>query len=92
MKAVTGKIYEFGRFRVDALERILFDGADVISITPKAFDTLLLLIENCGHALSKEEIMQTVWRDSFVEENNLAQNISLLRKILMLRFGSGANP
>lgn len=82
MKAFSGKIYEFGRFRIDAQERILFDGADVISLTPKAFDTLLLLIENCGHALSKEEIMQTVWAESFVEENNLAQNISLLRKVL----------
>lgn len=82
MKALSGKIYEFGKFRVDALEKILFDGTDVISLTPKAFQTLLLLIENCGHALGKEEIMQTVWADSFVEENNLAQNISLLRKVL----------
>ncbi|MCY7374481.1 MAG: alpha/beta fold hydrolase [Pyrinomonadaceae bacterium] len=82
MKTVNSKIYEFGKFRVDAPEKILFDGANVIALTPKAFETLLFLIENCGHAVSKDEIMQTVWADSFVEENNLAQNISFLRKVL----------
>lgn len=61
---------------------MLFDGKDTVSLTPKAFDTLLLLIENGGHVLSKEEIMESVWADSFVEENNLAQNISILRKAL----------
>lgn len=82
MKDSPKKIYKFGKFQVDALERLVFDGKDMISLTPKAFDTLLLLIENGGHVLSKEEIMQTVWADSFVEENNLAQNISTLRKLL----------
>ena len=53
-----------------------------MQLTPKVFDTLLLLIENCGHVLSKKELMQQVWPDSFVEENNLAQNISILRKAL----------
>src|SRR5215210_7313443 len=77
-----GKIYEFGRFSVDASERLLFDGQATIPLAPKAFDTLLLLIENGGHVLSKEEIMESVWADSFVEENNLAQNISILRKAL----------
>ncbi len=81
-----GGIYEFGRFSVNANERLLFDGGKTISLTPKAFDTLLLLIENSGHVLGKEEIMQSVWKDSFVEENNLAQNISILRKVL----GEGA--
>lgn len=82
MERLSGKIYTFGRFSVDARERLLFDGTDTISLTPKAFDTLLLLIENAGHVLSKQEIMETVWEDSFVEENNLAQNISMLRKAL----------
>lgn len=77
-----GGIYEFGRFSVNASERLLFDGRETISLTPKAFDTLLLLLENSGHVLSKEEIMQSVWKDSFVEENNLAQNVSILRKVL----------
>lgn len=51
-------------------------------LTPKAFDTLLVLLENCSHVLTKQELMRKVWPDSFVEENNLAQNISTLRKAL----------
>ncbi len=82
MKDAPKMIYQFGNFSLDAAERLLFDGNDTISLTPKAFETLLLLIENGGHVLSKEEIMERVWADSFVEENNLAQNISILRKAL----------
>lgn len=82
MKDVPEQIYKFGKFTVDAAERLLFNGKQTISLTPKAFDTLLLLIENGGHVLSKEEIMEKVWADSFVEENNLAQNISALRRAL----------
>ncbi len=87
MNQAPGKIYTFGKFQLDANERILFDGKETISLTPKAFDTLLLLIENCGRVLSKEKIMEIVWENSFVEENNLAQNISHLRKVL----GEGKN-
>jgi len=76
----TNKIYEFGKFRLDAGERLLFDGTDAIALAPKVFDTLLLLVENSGHALGKEEMMERIWADSFVEENNLAQNVSILRK------------
>ena len=76
------KIYRFGKFSLDAAERLLCCGDDTIALTPKAFETLVFLVENGGHVLSKEEIMETVWADSFVEENNLAQNISILRKTL----------
>ncbi|MDQ3799023.1 MAG: alpha/beta fold hydrolase [Acidobacteriota bacterium] len=82
MKAFARKIYEFGRFRVDAVERLLFDGETAVPLTPKAFDTLLLLLENTGHALTKEEMMEEIWQGAFVEENNLAQNVSILRKTL----------
>jgi pimeloyl-ACP methyl ester carboxylesterase/DNA-binding winged helix-turn-helix (wHTH) protein/class 3 adenylate cyclase len=78
-------MYEFGSFRIDAGERLLFCGDDLISLTPKVFDTLLVLVENSGHVLGKEELMHEVWPDSFVEENNLAQNISILRKVLSER-------
>ena len=78
----TRRFYSFGSFRVDARERLLFKGDREIPLTPKVFDTLLTLIENCSHVLTKKELMQKVWPDSFVEENNLAQNISLLRKAL----------
>jgi DNA-binding winged helix-turn-helix (wHTH) protein len=76
------RIYVFGPFRVDVAERVLSGEKGVVPLTPKAFDTLLVLIENSGHVLSKEELMEKVWPDSFVEENNLAQNISALRKAL----------
>ena len=82
MNDTPNKIYSFGKFRLDEDERLLFDGKETISLTPKAFDTLVLLVKNCGRILSKEKIMQTVWEDSFVEENNLAQNISHLRRVL----------
>ena len=77
-----GYIYSFGAFRVDGHERLLFKADREIPLTPKVFDTLLALIENSSHVLTKKELMQKVWPDSFVEENNLAQNISLLRKAL----------
>ena len=76
------RFYSFGEFRVDAHERLLFKGDREIPLTPKVFDTLLALIENSSHILTKKELMQKVWPDSYVEENNLAQNISLLRKAL----------
>src|ERR1041385_6061128 len=76
------RFYAFGAFRLDVDERVLFDAKGVVPLTPKAFDTLLVLVENSGHVLSKEELMRKVWPDSFVEENNLAQNISMLRKAL----------
>jgi DNA-binding winged helix-turn-helix (wHTH) protein/pimeloyl-ACP methyl ester carboxylesterase len=76
------RFYAFGAFRLDAGERVLFDERGVVPLTPKAFDTLLALVENSGHVIGKEELMRKVWPDSFVEENNLAQNISALRKAL----------
>jgi pimeloyl-ACP methyl ester carboxylesterase/DNA-binding winged helix-turn-helix (wHTH) protein/class 3 adenylate cyclase len=82
MNNFLGKIYSFGKFRLDAAERILFDGTRTIGLSPKVFDTLLLLVENGGRVLSKERMLREIWEDSFVEENNLAQNISQLRRIL----------
>jgi len=74
--------YEFGPFRLDAIQRVLFKENRPVSLTPKAFDTLLALVVNSGHLLTTEELMAQVWPDSFVEGNNLAQNISTLRKVL----------
>ncbi|HEX5875621.1 MAG TPA: alpha/beta fold hydrolase [Pyrinomonadaceae bacterium] len=75
-------MYLFDGFRVDARERLLFKENREVPLTPKVFDTLLVLLENSSHVLTKKELMQQVWPDSFVEENNLAQNISILRKAL----------
>ena len=82
MNLPAKRFYSFGAFRVDPDERLLFKGDREIPLTPKVFDTLLALLENSSHVLTKKELMQRVWPDSFVEENNLAQNISLLRKAL----------
>jgi pimeloyl-ACP methyl ester carboxylesterase/DNA-binding winged helix-turn-helix (wHTH) protein len=76
------RFYLFDGFRVDASERLLFKENREVSLTPKVFDTLLVLLENSSHVLTKKELMEKVWPDSFVEENNLAQNISILRKAL----------
>ena len=76
------RFYLFDGFRVDATERLLFKENREVSLTPKVFDTLLVLLENSSHVLTKKELMEKVWPDSFVEENNLAQNISILRKAL----------
>lgn len=81
------RLYEFGPFRLDAGERLLLRDGEVVPLTPKAFDLLLALVEQSGHLLEKETLMKAVWPDSFVEENNLADNISRLRKAL----GEGEN-
>ncbi|HEU4478602.1 MAG TPA: alpha/beta fold hydrolase, partial [Pyrinomonadaceae bacterium] len=76
------RFYEFGIFRVDVTERVLYKESREVPLTPKVFDTLVLLLENGSRVLTKKELMQKIWPDSFVEENNLAQNISILRKAL----------
>ena len=78
----TASAFICSLIRVDASERILFKENREVPLTPKVFDTLLVLLENSSHVLTKKELMQQVWPDSFVEENNLAQNISILRKAL----------
>jgi TolB-like protein/Tfp pilus assembly protein PilF len=74
--------YEFGRFRVDTRERQLLRDGEVVALTPKVFDVLLVLVQNSGHVLSKDEVMKLVWPDSVVEEGSIARNISTLRKAL----------
>ncbi len=76
------QIYEFGRFQLDAKERTLRFGADIVTLTPKVFDLLLLLVENQGKLLEKEFLLKTLWPDTFVEEANLSVNISTLRRAL----------
>ena len=82
MTTGSKQLYEFGPFQIDVAERRLLRDGDPQHLTPKVFDILLMLAENTGHVLSKDEIIQVVWPDTVVEENNLTQNISVLRKIL----------
>jgi DNA-binding winged helix-turn-helix (wHTH) protein/tetratricopeptide (TPR) repeat protein len=74
--------YEFGPFKLNVEERTLLNEGRVVQLTPKVFDTLLILLERRGQLVRKDELMESLWPDSFVEERNLAQNIFLLRKAL----------
>jgi len=82
MSRQAKQLYEFGPFRIDIAERQLMRDGNTVSLTPKAFDTLMVLIENRGHLLEKKELMDRLWPDTFVEETNLSNNISMLRKVL----------
>lgn len=75
-------IYEFGDFRLEAGKRRLFRRGDPVPLTPKVFDTLLHLVQHQGKVIAKDELMRAVWPDTVVEENNLNQNISTLRRVL----------
>jgi len=74
--------YEFGPFHLDPSERRLTREGQVMPLTPKVFDTLLLFVENSNLLLTKDEMIGRLWPDSFVEESNLAQNVSMLRRAL----------
>ena len=69
-------LYDFGPFRLDMAERHLLRGGKVVPLTPKLFDTLVVLVENSGRTLEKDELMHTVWPDSFVEESSLEKQPS----------------
>jgi len=74
--------YEFGRFRLKVAERVLLREGELVPLTPKVFDILVTLVENGGQVVAKDDLMKRVWPNTFVEEGNLTQNISLLRKAL----------
>ncbi len=74
-------LYEFGSFQLDPVEHILLCDGKEISLTPKVFDTLAILVENHGHVVDKDSLMDSVWKDAFVDESNLVKNVSILRKV-----------
>lgn len=82
MKAVQDRFYEFETFRVDSAKRRLWQNGEVVHLTSKAFDILLALVEKPGQTVGKQELLDRVWSDSYVEEGNLNRNISTLRKVL----------
>ena len=87
VKPPVHRIYEFESFRFDAAHLMLYRGDAEISLVPKAAQTLLILIERRGEILGKDELMETIWNDSIVEEANLTQYVHILRKTL----GAAAN-
>lgn len=76
------RLYQFDSFRLDAEQRRLFKDGEALTLAPKALELLIVLVENRGRVVEKDELMQSVWADSFVEEANLTVNMSALRKAL----------
>src|SRR5438045_279795 len=79
---MSKRFYGFGPFRVDTVNHVLLRDGEALPLKPKVFDTLLVLVENRGRVLDKDEMMSRLWPDAIVEEANLTQNIYLLRKVL----------
>jgi TolB-like protein len=75
-------LYQFGPFTVSGRERVLLREGVPVSLAPKALDILLVLVRNSGHLVAKDQLMAEVWPETYVEESNLTQNISVLRKVL----------
>ena len=82
MTAPPNHVYEFGDCRLDPAERLLLRGGRPVSLTPKVFDTLQVLVRGGGHLVRKDDLMKEVWPDAVVEEANLARNIWTLRRAL----------
>ncbi|HXN23829.1 MAG TPA: transcriptional regulator [Candidatus Dormibacteraeota bacterium] len=80
------RIYEFGRFRLDANGQLLLREGQRVPLTPKAIEILITLVESRGNPVGRNELLQKVWADAIVEEGSLTSHISLLRKAL----GEGA--
>lgn len=78
----TTQFFDFGPFRLDAIERVLLADGHPVALTPKAFETLLALLERNNHVLEKADLLKQIWPDTFVEEGVLVQNICTLRKVL----------
>ncbi|MGH9767697.1 MAG: winged helix-turn-helix domain-containing protein [Blastocatellia bacterium] len=82
MSQFPSELYEFGAFRLDGAERVLWRGEEMIVLPPKVFDTLWMLVKREGNVVSKSELMEAIWPGAFVEESNLSQNIYTLRRTL----------
>ena len=80
MSLVSNHFYRFGEFTVDSNQKVLLRNGKPLPLTPKVFDTLLILVNNSGRIVEKEELMRRLWPDTFVEESNLTFNIQQLRK------------
>jgi DNA-binding winged helix-turn-helix (wHTH) protein/Tol biopolymer transport system component len=81
-KASGGGLYEFGPFLLDTAERVLLRDCEPVLLTPKAFEILTVLVRHSGHLVEKDELMRNVWPDAFVEEANITQHVSTIRKAL----------
>src|SRR5688572_30683516 len=81
MSSRENELYEFGPYVMDARSRILLKDGSTVRLTPKAFDTLLVLVQHASQVVEKEQLLREVWPDIFVEEGSLSHNIHGLRKV-----------
>src|SRR6204780_3842973 len=84
------EIFRFGEFQIDALARTLRREEEIVTLNRRAFDVLLYLVQNPGRVLTRDELLKNVWPDTFVDENSLAQSISVLRRALDERPGDNS--
>lgn len=89
MSSHSSHFYEFGRFRLSPAEQLLTRDGEPVPLTPKAFETLVVLVERNGRLVEKDELMKRLWADVYVEESNLTNNIWVLRKTLGARHDGG---
>lgn len=83
MTGTESAVYTFGEYSIDGTKRLLLDGkGEIVPLTPKVFDLLFYLVHRAGETVDKDTLMSEIWPDTIVEENNLSQNISILRKVL----------
>ena len=82
MSSQPRHLYEFGPFLLDPAERTLLRDGQRVHLRPKVFDMLLVFVEHSGCLVAKEQLMQTIWPDQFVEEGNINKNVSMLREAL----------
>src|SRR5262245_41196573 len=82
MSSLINQLYRFGDFTLDTDQRVLLRLGKPLPLTPKVFDTLLILVENSGRVIKKDELMRRLWPDTFVAEANITFNIQQLRKFL----------
>src|ERR1700733_5597948 len=90
MPMKTDGIFQFGEFRVDARARTLRREEELLTVNRRAFDVLLYFVQNPGKILTREELLENVWAESFVDENSLAQSISVLRRALAEKPGENS--
>lgn len=83
-------VFAFGDFRLDPADKVLYRDGQPVALTPKALDTLVVLVEQHPRLVTKDELLARVWPGTFVEDNNLAQHVSLLRRVLAE--GAGSDP
>src|SRR5271169_5208706 len=90
MSMRPGRIFQFGKFQIDAPARTLRREEAIVKLNSRAFDVLLYLVQNPGKVLTRDELLKNVWPDTFVDEHSLEQSISLLRRALEERPGDNS--